>query len=345
VLTRSLNALHPHARIRFADPFLLRAPVGRRRPLRGLGLRAPVGIVLALDPVLPGGERCADCPAAAGCAGEALGYGTLARLVREGSALGVRLFFCLARNPLAWRQEILDLALRHGDCAFFLLSPRAVTEEGFLRDLAEAGNAALFLSVDGFELETDALHGPGAYAAVGRAMELARGAGLPFGFAASCDSGNASSVFSRGFLEGLLEAGAFFGMYYPAPGPARRKPATAQQLRHTGLRLQNARERYPISLVDLRQDATFRCLEGGEGLPLHWAGPGMRELTLLESLELGALGPGAYPGDLTHHPTCPLGADLQWPMAALGAALAAPQERGFFSFGEISKTGQCLPVA
>ena len=70
VLTRSLNSLHPHARIRFADPFLLRAPLGRRRSLRALGLRTPVSLMLALDPVLPGGQRCADCLSAAECAGE-----------------------------------------------------------------------------------------------------------------------------------------------------------------------------------------------------------------------------------------------------------------------------------
>jgi len=334
VLIRSLNALHSHARMRFADPFLLRAPLGRRKSLRGLGLRAPVGLVLALDPVLPGGERCAGCLSAAECAGEGFSYGNLARLVREAHGLGVRLFFCLARDPLVYRQELVDLALRHDDCAFLLLSPRAVTEEGFLRDLADAGNAGLVLSVDGFELETDALHGSGAYAACNRAMKSARAAGLPFGFAACYYNGNAPSVFSRGFLEGLIEGGALFGLYYPYPGRFSERPLhpTALQLRNTGMRIQSARERYPISLVDLRQDVTFRCLEGGEGLPMHWVGAGMRHLTLLESLELAALGHAWR----SHRRGCPLRADTQWARTALGVALAGPQERAFFSFGESS---------
>jgi hypothetical protein len=336
VLTRSLNRLHPHARIRFADPFLLRSPLGRRRSLRGLGLRVPVGLVLALDPVLPGGERCADCPAAGECAGEGFSYGSLTRLVREGRALGVRLFFCLASDPLAYRQELLDLTLRYTDCAFLLLSPRAVTEEGFLRDLAGAGNAGLVLSLDGFELDTDALHGSGAYAACRRAMKIAREAGLPFGFAACYYNGNAPSVFSRGFLEALIEDGALFGLYYPYPGrfPDRQRNPTALQLRGTGLRIQGARERYPISLIDVRQDVTFRCLDVREGLPMHWVGAGLRHLTLLESLELAALGP--RPDSGRPQRDCPLRTDAQWPKTALGVALAGPQERAFLSFGERS---------
>jgi len=337
-LTRRLNCLHPHARMRFADPFLLRAPVGRRRSLRGLGLRTPVALVLALDPVLPAGHQCAGCPGAAACAGEPFSYGTLARLVREGRALGVRQFFCLARDPLRYAPELLDVALRNADCAFLLLSPRAPADEDFLRDLAEAGNAGLVLSLDGFELETDALHGQGAYAACIRAMQGAREAGLPFGFAACYYNGNAPAVFSRGFLEGLLEAGALFGLYYPYPGlfPGRQRRPTALQLRDTGLRLQAARERYPIALIDVRQDVSFRCLEGGEGLPLHWVSAGLRHLTLLESLEQASLGLRPPSGPQDPRQGCPLGADPQWAKSALGAALAGPQERVFFSFGESS---------
>jgi hypothetical protein len=323
--------------MRFADSFLLRAPLGRRRSLRGLGLRTPVGLVLALDPVLPGGERCAGCLSAADCAGEGFSYSSLSRLVREAYALGVRLFFCLARDPLVYSHELLDLALRHPDCAFLLLSPRAVTEEGFLRDLAEAGNAGLVLSVDGFELETDALHGNGAYTACNRAMKTARGAGLPFGFAACYYNGNAPSVFSRGFLEGLIEGGALFGLYYPYPGRfGRSLHPTALQLRNTGMRIQSARERYPISLVDLRQDVNFRCLEGGQGLPMHWVSAGLRHLTLLESLELAALGSSPSSGQRAHRRGCPLRAEVQWAKSALGVALACPQERAFFNFGESS---------
>ncbi len=338
VLTRSLNCLHPQARMRFADPFLLRAPLGRRRSLRGLGLRTPVGLLLALDPVLPGGERCAGCPSTADCAGEALGYGSLVRLVREGRSLGVSLYFCLARDPLAYSQELLDLALRYPDCVFLLLSPRAVGEEGFLRDLAEAGNAGLVLSVDGFELETDTLHGSGAYAACRRAIAAARKAGLPFGFASCYYNGNIPSAFSRGFLEGLLEDGALFGLYYPYPGrfPTRQLQPTALQLRDMGLRLQNARERYPISLVDLRQDVSFRCLEAGEGLPMHWLGAGLRNLTLLESLELAALGAQPFGVSRAARRGCPLRTDAQWAKTALGSALAGPQESAFFNLGERS---------
>jgi hypothetical protein len=126
VLTRNLNSLHPHARMRFVDPFLLRSPVGGRqgRFLNALGLRAPAGLVLALDPVLPAGERCLECPEAGVCAGDAMSYDTVSRVVREAHLLGVRMFFFLARSLLTFKSEILDLALRHRGCAFLLLAMR-----------------------------------------------------------------------------------------------------------------------------------------------------------------------------------------------------------------------------
>jgi hypothetical protein len=145
-------------------------------------------------------------------------------------------------------------------------------------------------------------------------------------------------VFSRGFLEGLIEGGALFGLYYPHPGrfSARSLHPTALQLRNTGVRIQSARERYPISLVDLRQDVTFRCLESAQGLPMHWVGAGQRHLTLLESLELAALGSPPGPAPRAHRRGCPLRTEVQWAKTALSVALAAPQERAFFSFGESS---------
>jgi hypothetical protein len=69
---------------------------------------------------------------------------------------------------------------------------------------------------------------------------------------------------------------------------------------------------------------------------MHWVGAGLRHLTLLESLELAALGSHPGSGRLAHRRGCPLRLDAQWAKTALGAALAGPQERAFFSFGESS---------
>jgi len=342
VLVRDLNSLHPQARMRFADPFLLRAPIpghaGIRRRLRAQGLRLPAGIVLPLDPVLPAGARCAGCASEHRCAGQALSYGRLHRIVAQGRALGVRLFLCLARELPRFREELVDLALRYPDCAFLLLSPEAPTEEGFLQELAEAGNAALVLPVDGFALETDSLRGPGAYDAFTRAMAGARSAGLPFGFAGCYYNGNAPTLFSRGFLEGLIEGGALFGLYYPYSLP---RASSGVQLRDTALRLQAARERYPVSLLDLRLDVSFGGAGPAENLPVHWAGPELAHLTLLESLEQAALPPRdrALPADPKDR-SCPLRTDPQWAKDALARALAQPYRRSALSRGETSNAGQ-----
>lgn len=355
VLSRNVNALHPSARLRFVAPFLLASPrsLGRqaRRRLRQRGLPAPDAVLMSLDAALPGEQRCEGCAAAPECSGVAMTYDELNRVVSEGRAAGIHLYFLFTRYPLSYRQEILDLGLRHQDCAFILLGPTAIVDGDFLQDLAEAGNIAVLLNVDGYALETDSLRGAGAYSRFRRSLETARGAGVPFGFSACCYNGNLPSVLSRGFLEGLVADGALFGVYYPylalrisGIGSLR---LGREQLMSLGGKIRQLKEHSPIALIDVHRDVSLVGQSSRGSLLLHRVDSSIRNLTLLESMERAAQGPSAclYPGDPEHRGACPLLNEEGWPKRLLCNSLAADQRREPLSFGDSSNEGQWVPVA
>ena len=280
-----------------------------------------------------------------------MSYEELNRAVGEALWAGIHLCFLFTRYPLSYRQEILDLALRYPDCAFILLGPTAISDSDFLQDLAEAGNAAVTLNVDGQALETDSLRGLGSYERFRRALEAARGAGAPFGFAACCYNGNLPSVLSPGFLETLTADGALFGLYYPylalrisGAGSLR---LGREQLERLSAQIRESRKRSPIALIDVYQDVSFIGQGARGSLFLQRLDSSIRHMTLLESLERDAAGLPArlYPGDPEHLGACPLLHERGWPKRLLCNALAADQRREPLSFGESSKEGQWVPVA
>jgi hypothetical protein len=355
ILSRNVNALHPNARLRFVASFLLGSPrsLGRqaRRRLRQRGLPAPDAILLSLDAALPGEQRCDGCVAASECSGAAMTYDELNRVVSEGQSAGIHLYFLLTRYPLSYREEVLDLGLRHRDCAFILLGPAAILDGDFLQDLAEAGNVAVLLNVDGYALETDSLRGAGAYSRFHRSLESARGAGVPFGFTACCYNGNTPSVLSRGFLEALVADGALFGVYYPhlalrvsGVGSLR---LGREALMSLGGKIRELKERSPIALIDVHSEVSFVGQDPRGSLLLHRVDSSIRNLTLLESLECAAQGLSAclYPGDPEHRGVCPLLNEEGWPKRLLCNSLAADQRREPLSFGDSSNEGQWVPVA
>jgi hypothetical protein len=355
ILSRSINALHPSARLRFAAPFLLASPrrLGRqgRRRMQEQGLPAPDGVLLSLDPVLVAEERCGGCFAVAKCCGTSMAYDELSRVVFEGRLAGVHLYFLLTRYPLSYHEEILDLGLRYPDCAFVLAGPSAILEGDFLQDLASAGNIALTLNVDGYALETDSLRGAGSYARFRKARDAARQAGAPFGFASCCYNGNLPSVLSSGFLDQLTEDGALFGAYYPylAPRSSGIGPLhlDRKQLADMTEKVRELRAGSPLTLIDVQRDVSFVGKDARGGLLLHRVNSAIRHLTLLESLERAALGPATclYPGDPESRGDCPLLHEQDWQKRLLYETLAADQRLEPLSFSDNANEGQWVPVA
>ena len=80
--------------------------------------------------------------------------------------------------------------------------------------LAEVGNVALAISVEGFDQANDFRRGAGTYAKTVRAMDLLREVGAPFGFSTCYHAENTEEVASEGFVDAMIEKGCMFGWYF-----------------------------------------------------------------------------------------------------------------------------------
>ena len=135
--------------------------------------------------------------------------------------------------------------------------------------LVELGNVAPQISVEGFQEETDARRGKGAFERAMRAMDNLREAGCIFAFSTTVTSKNIDAITSDEFIDLMIEKGAMYGwyfMYMPVNGETDLSlmptPEQRDKLRKAVNRFRNTK---PILLVDFWNDAplTGGCINGG----------------------------------------------------------------------------------
>jgi MoaA/NifB/PqqE/SkfB family radical SAM enzyme len=145
----------------------------------------------------------------------------------------------------------------------------ALIDEKVAKRLAELGNVAPQISIDGFREETDAIRGDGAFDRALKAMDNLKEAGCILGFSVMVTRDNVDAVTSEEFIDLLIEKGCLYGWYFlymPVgrnPDPSLMPtPEQRNQLRIAGKRF---RETKPILIADFWNDAplTAGCINGG----------------------------------------------------------------------------------
>jgi hypothetical protein len=293
-LLHTLGRLHEKARRQFVAGWL------------------PNGLLLGLDPVLPELELCRGCLAAGHCLPGAMSYCQMDRAIAAGRALGLRFFLYVSRYPAGYGQEILDLALKHEDCFFVVLGRTPQLERELAASLAEAGNVAFVLDVNGTPVGAARGRRFEVHRRMPPALEILQEEGTPFGFSACYQAHNYEEVLSEELLALLLRQGALFGLLYPHLRHHWNVPAplalTEEQRRRKDGIIRRLRERSPISLLDIDRDVVFSGEQpAGDGpgpdvgpryagpagapveqLRIHYVDGGQDAVTLLESLQLAA---------------------------------------------------------
>jgi MoaA/NifB/PqqE/SkfB family radical SAM enzyme len=114
-----------------------------------------------------------------------------------------------------WRdgdRTIYDMFAKHKNQYFMVYTNGTFLNKENVRKLADAGNVAPVLSVEGFEKETDARRGKGIYEKVLQAFANLREAGNPFGISVTPTRQNAELVMSDEFVDFYFgEQKALFG--------------------------------------------------------------------------------------------------------------------------------------
>lgn len=238
----------------------------RDRWEKQLGFRPP--FIMILSPTLRCNLRCKGC--------YTLGYGMkpeLAieeadRLLSECEELGICFITILGGEPLVY-PHLFPLLERHPSIFFQVYTNGTLMTPEKAARFAELGNAAVVISIEGDEKETDAWRGDGVYRKIMKAFEYLHDARVIIGTSATVTRENVFTVSSLQFIDRMISLGSMAQMYFlyiPVNGQADFSlmvtPEQRDHLRRQVLRIRDTR---PIFAVDFWNDGPYvdGCIAGG----------------------------------------------------------------------------------
>jgi MoaA/NifB/PqqE/SkfB family radical SAM enzyme len=267
---RVLTETHPNVRRGVVVNLFVRTGwegfAHRRRIAEQEGFWPP--FLLVISPTMRCNLRCYGCYAGAYEWDDELSPETLDRIVGEAKELGIHFITISGGEPFI-RKDLFDLFAKHQDVVFHIYTNGTLIDDAVAKRLAELGNAAPAISVEGFREETDERRGAGVYDKVIRAMKALRENGCMFGFSATVTRQNADLMISDQFIDHYVDLGAYFGWYFIYL-PIGREPnlelmPTPEQRDRLRQKVLEIRRTRPIFVVDFWDDGplTHGCMAGG----------------------------------------------------------------------------------
>jgi MoaA/NifB/PqqE/SkfB family radical SAM enzyme len=182
--------------------------------------RRPPGF-LTISPAKQCNLRCPDCYAASpeGRRRVQLDFDTVDKIITDKTRLwGSHFTVISGGEPFLWQPDhrnLIDLFRKHSENYFMVYTNGTLIDERIAQQLAEVGNAAPAISVEGFEERTDARRGKGAFQKIIRAMDLLRENGVPFGMSVTATKNNVDEILTDEFVDFFFnEKGVVYGWIF-----------------------------------------------------------------------------------------------------------------------------------
>ena len=268
LVKRVFTDLHPNVRRKAFENLLINVTfVGalKRRRLHRQGKAAPV--LLVISPTQKCNLRCKGCYAAQ-YAKEELPLEVFDSVIREGKEMGTYFYVISGGEPFVY-PGLLEIFEKHNDCAFLVYTNGTLITKEMARRLAELGNVAPAVSIEGFEEETDRRRGKGMFKRVMEAFDNMREVGMLYGFSATATRENTDTIGSEEFIRLMVEKGCYFGWYFIyipiGHAPSLEYMPTPEQRNRLREAITYFRDKYPIFVADFWGDGrlTGGCMAGG----------------------------------------------------------------------------------
>ena len=230
-----------------------------------LGFRPP--FIMILSPTYNCNLRCKGC--------YTLGYGlkpelpleVVDRLLNECEKLGIYFVTILGGEPLVY-PHLFTILERHPSIFFQVYTNGTLMTREKAKRLAELGNTAVVISIEGNEIETDAWRGKGVYRKIMRAFEYLNAERLILGTSATVTSQNVHVVSSFEFIDRMISLGSMAQMYFlyiPVNGSADFSlMVNPQQRNHLRKQVMAIRDNRPMFVLDFWNDGAYvqGCIAG-----------------------------------------------------------------------------------
>lgn len=329
LILRAFSELAPNVRREFIRAFVVGAGIENSDKFayykRKYGVVAPWACLI--DPTSACNLKCTGCWAAEYNKTDNLDYDTMNRIIHEGKKLGTFFYLFSGGEPLMRKKDLLQLACENQDCFFCAFTNSTLVDEQFAKDLAEVGNFALAISVEGTGEATDFRRGKGTYDRIMKSMDLLHAAGVPFGFSTCYHAKNVDAVSDENYLDFLIKKGCMFGWFFtyiPCGKDAVTELMTRPEQRELMFhKVRDWRTRKPIFLLDFWNDGDYveGCIAGGRAYfhinaagdvePcafIHYSDMNIKDHSYLEVLKspLFKAYQDAQPFNTNHLQPCPL---------------------------------------
>ncbi len=161
--------------------------------------------IILMDPTSACNLHCTGCWAAEYGNKLNLTFDEMDSVITQGKELGTYFYMLTGGEPLVRKKDVIALCKKHNDCIFLAYTNGTLVDEELCRQMQEAGNLFLALSLEGKPEVNDLRRGEGVYGKVMHAMELLKENGLVFGTSICYTSQNIESVTSDEFIQMLVE--------------------------------------------------------------------------------------------------------------------------------------------
>lgn len=240
----------------------------RDRKKAELGIHLPNFMVIS--PTMKCNLACKGCYAGEYDQTNDLPFDVFDRIINEGKDMGMY-FYTLSGGEVLLYEGIFDIFRKHSDCYFQFYTNGTLLTQDVVDRLAEAGNVAPMISVEGTKEHTDARRGPGVYDKMMEAYSRMKDRKMAYGFSTTYTNANADYIASDDFISNMVDLGCTFGwifQYIPiGVKPDLTYMATPSQRNHLREKVSSWRENgdFPILFGDFWNDAPYvdGCMAGG----------------------------------------------------------------------------------
>ena len=215
--------------------------------------------------------NCYGCYADSYRKGEDLSFEIIDQAITEFKKdFGMHFIVLSGGEPFLRWEDMARMAKKHNDVAFMVYTNGTLISKKVVAGLAELGNIAPCISVEGFASETDNRRGKGHFSRITKLMQSLNEAGVLFGFSATVTSENAGLLSSDEFIDHYIEQGCKFGWYFTyipiGRNPVLNLMVSPEQRSHLADQVNKWRHmQKPIFVGDFWNDGwlTKGCIAGG----------------------------------------------------------------------------------
>jgi len=242
--------------------------------LRNEGIAVPK--VMIISPTMRCNLSCVGCYSKKYSREDELALEELDRVITESERLGIFFFIISGGEPFL-KEGLFDVLKNHRSSFFWIFSNGTLFNKELAAEVKEKFTGFLIFSLEGFEDETDFWRGKGTYKKVAKAMEYARGEGIPFGFSVTPTKLNIDALTGGEFLDKMINRGCTIGIFSHYNHSANVPDVfSCDQKDRESLKslLKKSKEEKKIFLIDTRymEELGGGCCGGNEILHINSQG-------------------------------------------------------------------------